>query len=99
MSTLTQRYRQTTYGDVYTIEYVLQSDGTYKLMCMEHPYNPYSTDVAKCHLHPSNSICVAATYPVDSLDKAKAVATSFMDGYSQYVRSGVFPNGAKKVNV
>ena len=99
MSTMTQRYRQTTYSDLYTIEYRPQTDGTFKLLCTEHPYNSYSTAVTDCHLYSNNEICVSSSYRVNSLEKAKAIATSFMDGYSQYVRSGVFPNGAKKVNV
>jgi len=99
MSALTKHYRQTTYGDHYTIEYRAQSDGTYKLFCTQHPTNLYSTEVSKCHLYASNEICVASSYRVDSLEKAKAVATAFMDGYSQYVRTGAFPNGAKKVHV
>ncbi len=99
MSTITKYYRQTTYGDRYTIEYRLQTDGTYKLACLEHPTNPYSTDVTKCHLYPSREICVSSSYCVDSLEKAKAVAAAFVDGYSQYVRTGVFPNGAKRVHV
>lgn len=99
MSKMTKRYRQTPYSDLYTIEYHPQADGSLKLLCTEHPYNPYSTAVTDCHLYSNNEICVSSSYRVDSLEKAKAVATAFMDGYSQYVRSGVFPNGAKKINV
>jgi hypothetical protein len=99
MPTLTKHYRQTTYSDLYTVEYRLQPDGAYKLFCLEHPTNLYSADVRQCHLYPSREICVSSTYRVDSLEKAKAVASAFMDGYSQYVRTGVFPNGAKKVHV
>lgn len=99
MPTITKRYRQTTYDDLYTIEYRLQSDGTYKLACLEHPTNLYSTDVTKCHLYPSREVCVSGSYKVDSFEKAQAVASAFMDGYSQYIRSGKFPNGAKKVHV
>ncbi len=99
MSTLTLRYRQTTYGDLYTIEYRPQSDGTYKLFCREHPYNPHSTVVNDCHLYSNHEICVSSSYRADSLEKAKAVATAFMDGYSQYVRTGAFPNGRKKIHV
>jgi hypothetical protein len=99
MSTITISYRQTAHGDRYTIEYRRQPHGTYKLFCTEHPYNPYSTAVTKCHLYGSNEVCVSASFRVDSLDKAKAVAASFIDGYSTYIRSGAFPNGAKRVHV
>jgi hypothetical protein len=99
VSTMTKRYRQVGYGDLYTIEYRAQANGTYKLFCTEHPYNAYSTEVTKCHLYSSNEICVSSAYRVDSLDKAKAVAAFFMDGYSHYVRTGVFPNEGAKVNV
>lgn len=99
MSTLTKRYRQTPYGDLYTIEYRQQPDGTFKLFCTDHPNNPFSADVHSCHLYSSGEICVSSSYRVDTLDKAKAVAAAFIDAYSTYVRTGQAPNGPKRVHV
>jgi hypothetical protein len=99
MSPLVKRYRQTTHGDLYTVEYRLQPNGTYKLFCLDHPYNPLSADVHSCHLYSSGEICVSSSYRVDSLGKAKAVAAAFIDAYSTYIRTGQAPNGAKRVHV
>jgi hypothetical protein len=99
MSRIVKRYRQTSYGDIYTMEFVSLSDGTYAISCTEHPSNPYSTDVALCHLYSSGQVCVASGCEPKTLDRAKAIATAFMDGYSQYIRTGTFPNGAKNIRV
>lgn len=99
MSVITKRYRQTTYGDIYTIEYHPQSDRTIKMFCFDHPDNPFSADVTKCHLYPSGAICVSEGNEPRTMDRATAIATFWMDGYSKYIRSGEFPNGAAKVNV
>lgn len=96
---IAKRYRQQPYGDHYTIEYRSQRDGTWQIFCTEHPYNPYGTSVLDCHLYPDGRVCVDVKYRVDSLDRAKAVAAAFMDSYSHYVRTGVAPNGARKVHV
>jgi hypothetical protein len=99
MTADTKRYRQTQFGDLYTIQFRPQPSGTVKLFCLDHPYNPYSDDAAKCHLYSSGEICVSHGCEPRTLDRAKAIATAFMDGYSQYVRTGVFPNGGKRVSV
>ncbi len=99
MSTITKNYRQQPYGDQYTIAFRPQPNGTYKIYSLEHPYNPHSADVTKCHLYSSGEICVAAGQEPRTLDRAKAIAMFWIDGYSKYIRSGVFANGAAKVNV
>jgi len=99
MSVITKQYRETTYGDRYTIEYHPQRDGTWKMFCYEHPYNPFSTLVNDCHLYSSGEVCVSSSYRVDSLDKAKAIATFWIDGYSRYIRTGEFYNGQARINV
>ncbi len=99
MSTITKNYRQQPYGDHYTIVFRPQPNGTFKIYCPEHPDNPHSTDVTKCHLYSSGEICVAAGKEPRTLDRAKAIAMFWIDGYSRYIRTGVFPNGNAKVNV
>lgn len=96
---ITQRYRQKPYGDLYTIEFRRQSDGHYDIYATEHPANPYDSAVTKCHLYSSGRVCVAAGKEPRTLDRAKAIAFTWMDGYSVYCRTGVFPTGAKRVNV
>ena len=87
--------------DLYTITYEKQGwlNTTYKIICTKHPHNPRSTSVHDCHLYSSGEICVAAGKAPKTLDKAKAIAMAWCEGYSTYIRTGVFPNGAKRVNV
>lgn len=99
MSVVTKTYRQTTYGDRYTIEYRRESNGTYTIWCFDHPYNNYDSGVTKCHLYSSGQICVSSGNEPRTLDRAKAIATFWMDGYSRYIRSGEFYNGKVKINV
>jgi hypothetical protein len=86
--------------DRYVIEFHKQLlDSTWKLFCFQHPHNPRSTDVAVCHLFSSGQVCVAAGREPRSLAKAKAIGMFWANGYSTYIRTGVFPNGSTKVNV
>ena len=95
----TKRYRETTTGDRYTIEYRKQSNGTYKIFCSEHPYNRHDTSVHQCHLYSSDEVCVAPGKEPRTLDRAKAIATIWIQGYSQYIRTGKFPATGGRVNV
>ncbi len=99
MSVITKSYRQTTYGDRYTIEYRRKWLGDYEIWCVAHPHNPYDTGVDKCHLFSSGKVCVASGNEPSTLDRAKAIATFWMDGYSRYIRTGEFYNGPVKINV
>jgi hypothetical protein len=87
--------------DVYEIDYVRQSNGTFRLYCHRHPPIPaaYSKSVEKCHLYADGQICVSAGKSPTSLDQAQAIGMFFCRGFSQYVRRGVFPNGAAKIDV
>ena len=97
-ASLTQTYR---IGgtDVYTILYKRQSNGTYKLYCTKHPRNPKDKCPTKCHLYASGEICITAGKEPRTLDKAKAIGMAFCKGYSQYIRTGTFPNGARRVDI
>ena len=85
--------------DHYTIDYRPQSNGTIKLFATEHPYNPYGGPVTEHHLYSSDEICVASGHEPRTMDRAAAIAMVWCEGWSQYVRSGVFPKGSKRVNV
>lgn len=85
--------------DMYTMEYSRLSDGTYDILCTDHPHNPRSTNPVHCHLYDSGRVCVAEGHEPRTLDRAKAIAKLFMKGYSTYIRTGVFPNNKEKVEV
>jgi hypothetical protein len=85
--------------DNYTIRYERQSNGTFRIMCTEHPYNAHSTSVTKCHLFSNGEVCVTGGKEPRTLDRAVAIAQVWMEGYSRYVRTGKFPTGRKRVNV
>lgn len=96
---VTRRYRQTVYGDYYTVSYYPQQNGTYKLYCSEHPPDPYGKSVHENHLYSSGEICVAAGKAPTTFDRAQAIVAAFIDGYSEYVRTGSFPKGSRSYNV
>lgn len=85
--------------DTYTVKYVKQSNGTYKIYCTERPYNPQSRDPNKTHLYSNGQVCVSRGKEPRTIDKAQAVGMAFCEGYSQYIRTGSFPNGRKRVDV
>jgi hypothetical protein len=86
-------------SDDYTIDYRAQADGTYKMFAVDHPSNPCGGCVSDHHLYSSGEICVSAGNEPRSLDRAKAIAVRWMEGYSKYIRTGEFPNGPARVNV
>ena len=85
--------------DRYVIDYRPQSDGTIKMFALDHPYNPQSDPVNVHHLYSSGEICVAAGHEPRTLDRATAIAATWMQGFSRYVRTGTFPSGTKRFNV
>lgn len=94
----TKRYRNG--SDRYTIEFRwISKAGYYELYCLEHPYNPHSTDVNDCHLWPSNKICVSAGKEPKTFDRAVAVAHYWIHYYSKYVRTGSKEQPKHRVNV
>lgn len=92
-----KRYRVNGRDD-YAIEFVA-SEGKFKLFAREHPADPYGKPVNDCHLYSSGEICVAAGHEPVTLDRAKAIAVHWMEGWSQYVRTGEFPKGSRRVTV
>lgn len=85
--------------DRYAIKLTENRDGTYTLKALVYPPNTKGGGVLSHHLYDSGEICVAAGREPRTLDRAKAIAMSWCEGWSQYVRTGKFPNGPKKVHV
>ena len=85
--------------DRYTIEFRPQRGGTFKLFALSHPADTYSNGVGTHHLYPSGEICVSSGKEPRTIDKAQAIAMVWCEGWSFYIRTGRFPNTAKRVNV
>lgn len=86
-------------NDKYTVNYVGQSDGTIKMFAELHPTDPHGAAVTESHLYSTGEICVSAGNAPETMDRAKAIAVHWMEGYSEYVRSGEFPTGSRRVHV
>lgn len=94
-----KEYRESDTGDLYIIRYE-DHGNTWRAFAEDHPYNPYDESVVKCHLYPSSEVCVDRTkFNPQTLDQIKACVFLWMEGYSQYVRTGVFPATGGRVNV
>ena len=91
--------RQPRYTHVYEIDIRKENDGTYSAYCLEHPPNPFDNDVRKCHLYQSGKICVKEGKEPRSFEVAEAFARYWMVGYSEYVRTGEFPDEGGSVRV
>ena len=84
--------------DNFSIE--IRPCGNYfTLHATKYPPNPRGGSVHDTHLYGSGQICVAAGHEPKTVDRAKAIAMSWCEGYSKYIRGSSFPNGAKRVNV
>jgi len=85
--------------DRYAIDFRQQPNGTYKLHAVGHPPDPYRLPVTENHLYSTGEICVSGGREPRTLDRAKAIAMFWCEGWSVYVRTGAFPNKGKKVVV
>jgi len=85
--------------DRYRIDYRPQADGTVRMWALQRPRDPYRKSVTECHLYESGEICVAAGHEPRTLDRAKAIAVHWMEGWSVYVRTGDFPQGGRRISV
>lgn len=92
-------YREGQTGDLYVLRYD-PGRTSWRIFAELHPENPFDEAVTKCHLFPSGELCVdRSRFNPNTLEKAKAVAYFWMEAYSQYVRTGVFPATGGVVNV
>lgn len=87
--------------DRYRIDFRAQPNGTYSMVVLERPPDPYQRSPVSAHILSGNRICVASGKEPRTLDNAQAIAQMWMHGYSQFIRDrrGEFPNKACRVNV
>lgn len=84
--------------DQYSID--LRWNGSYyTLHPISYPPNVRGGGVLTHHLYDNGSVCVSAGNEPRTIDRAKAIAQFWACGWSKYQRTGVFPNGANRVNV
>lgn len=96
-STTTKHYRSRS-GDNYAIRYE-EKNGKYKMYADQHPEPARRGPASDSHLYKSGEICVTKGQEPRSMDRAKGVAQVWMEGYSEYCRSGEFPTGKRRVDV
>jgi hypothetical protein len=84
--------------DRYSID-IRHNGSYYTLHAMQYPPNRRGGGVTTHHLYESGEICVSAGNEPRTIERAKAIAMFWCDGWSNYVRGRDFPNGGKKVNV
>ena len=95
---MTKRYRVG--GNyIFELEYRSQPDGTIKLFALDHPSDPHGKTSIEHHLCDDGWICVSQGNEPRTMDRAKAIAVHWMEGYSEYIRTGVFPKGGRRVTV
>jgi hypothetical protein len=84
--------------DRYTVE-VRVANGYYTLHAVSYPPNTRGGTVHDHHLYSDGTICVTVGQEPRTIDRAKAIAMSWCDGWSKYQRGNAFPNGRKAVSV
>ncbi|MFN0019468.1 MAG: hypothetical protein ACKVP0_14505 [Pirellulaceae bacterium] len=85
--------------DRYTIRFELQAGGYYKLFADSHPTDPHGDGVSANHLYSTGEICVSTGNEPRTLDRARAIAMHWCEGWSTYCRTGKFPTGGRRVSV
>lgn len=98
MSTIKKRYRVDG-QDEYAIELRPQSNGTFKVFATACPEDVHGEGPTTHHRYSTGEICVTEGREPRTADRATAIALAWVDGYSEYLKSGSFPNGAKKIRV
>lgn len=73
--------------------------GEYSLYAISYPPDPFRGSVTQNHLYASGQICVSSGNEPKTLERAKAIAMAWCEGYSTYLRTRQFPNGPKKITV
>jgi hypothetical protein len=87
------------YGHRYRIEYAWNGS-FYAMYVLERPPSPQpDLHPNTYHLLEADKVCVAQGREPKTLDRAKAIAYVWMRCYSQFVKTGHFPNPAHRVNV
>lgn len=100
MKNVTKEYEndQGDYRDYYIFDFRWM--GRYfELWCTEHPVNNFDKDPSKCHLFSTGKVCITAGKEPRTFEEAEAVCYYFMAGYSEYCRTGVFPDEGAMIDV
>jgi len=84
--------------DRYSIE-IRPSGHYFTLHAVNYPPNNHGGGVTDHHLYTSGKICVSDGHEPRTIERAKAIAMNWCEGWSKYIRGYSFPNGAKRVNV
>jgi hypothetical protein len=85
--------------DRYLIRFERDPASYYKLFADRRPPDPFGKGAQEHHLFTSGQICVSAGEEPRTLDRARAIAQFWCQGFSTYRRTGVFPNRACRVVV
>lgn len=94
-----KEYRETETGDLYVIRYE-DCGSTWRMYAEERPENRFTRNSLKDHLLAGDQICVDRDkFNPRTFEEAAAVAYLWMQGFSQYIRCGVFPVTGGRVNV
>src|SRR5690242_462545 len=91
--------RQAGYADAFTIAYRTRGNGTIRIDALERPADPVrNNDEAHVDLN-GTLVCVTPGKEPRTLERAEAIAHAWMLGFSEYVRTGKFPRGTRRVDV
>jgi hypothetical protein len=88
-----------TRGHVFHFRHILQPDGTYQAYCYDCPLNRRSSSPPDCHIYRDGRISINEQARPRTLDRSKAIARYWAEGYVDYQRTGVFPNGKRQIEV
>ena len=91
--------RQRGYTDSYQIAYQQEDNGTYTIWAEDRPHDPHRIATEAHVALDGEKVCVAGGKEPRSLERAEAIAHTWMLGYSEYVRTGTFPKGTRRVDV
>ena len=98
MTTTSKRYRVDGANE-YAIDYRQQSNGTFKIVATDCPSDSHGKGPETHHRYASGEICVAEGREPKSLDRAKAIAMAWIDGYEEYLATAQFPTGKRRIKV
>ncbi len=77
-------------GNIYTIKFAKQKDGTYHVRVLSRPVNRNTSCRSKTHLLERNRICTSK--PIESRERAEIIAEYWIKGYETCLKTGHFPD-------
>jgi hypothetical protein len=91
--------RQRGYTDNYVIAFQQEDNGTITIWAEERPNDPYRIATEAHVALDGEKVCISGGKEPRSLERAEAIAHTWMLGYSEYIRSGTFPKGTRRLNI